>query len=279
MSDILQTFSLPVREWFIETFGEPTPPQAQGWPAIQRGDHTLILAPTGSGKTLAAFLWGINELFRDLAADGDDEEGGEAKPESQPGVRIVYISPLKALNNDIHRNLSVPLAGVRAKARELELEFPGIRTAVRSGDTPQRERRAMVNKPPHILITTPESFYLLLTSPKGRDIFRTVRTVIVDEIHTLAGNKRGVHLSLSLERLQHLAAGPVQRIGLSATIRPLDEVARFLGGNQIASLKSQMANTKYQISDISDSAAGDGRGCGLSKGARSAGGNGGRGLS
>ncbi len=254
MSEILKTFSLkafslPVREWFAETFGEPTPPQGQGWPAIQRGDHTLILAPTGSGKTLAAFLWGIDELFRELA-DGGSEESGEDRPESQPAVRIVYISPLKALNNDIHRNLGVPLAGVRAKARELGLEFPGIRTAVRSGDTPQRERRAMVNRPPHILITTPESFYLMLTSPKGRDIFRTVRTVIVDEIHTLAGNKRGVHLSLSLERLQHIAAQPVQRIGLSATIRPLDEVARFLGGSQIANDKSPISLTPRPVTVV-----------------------------
>ncbi len=223
MIDVLQTFSPPVREWFAETFGEPTPPQAQGWPAIQRGDHTLILAPTGSGKTLAAFLWGIDELFRELASHPANDESG---------VRLVYISPLKALNNDIRRNLREPLAGIRTTAHDLGLDFPHIEVAVRSGDTPQRERRAMVSSPPHILITTPESFYLILTSPKARDIFRTVHTVIVDEIHTLAGNKRGVHLSLSLERLQHLVDQPIQRIGLSATIQPLDEVARFLGGNK-----------------------------------------------
>jgi ATP-dependent Lhr-like helicase len=231
MSEILQSFSLPIREWFLETFGEPTPPQAQGWPAIQRGDHTLILAPTGSGKTLAAFLWGIDELFRELAKPPTDPPADD-QPADPPGVRIVYISPLKALNNDIQRNLRAPLAGVRKKARELGLDFPQIKVAVRSGDTPQRERRAMLSHPPHILITTPESFYLILTSPKARDILRTVRTVIVDEIHTLAGNKRGVHLSLSLERLQYVADQPIQRIGLSATIQPLDEVARFLGGNE-----------------------------------------------
>jgi ATP-dependent helicase Lhr and Lhr-like helicase len=221
MDESLSSFLAPVSSWFAETFGEPTPPQAQGWPAIQRGEHTLILAPTGSGKTLAAFLWGIDALFRELSSP-------EAKPD---GVRLIYISPLKALNNDIHRNLRRPLTGIRNKAAELSIELPPIRVAVRSGDTPQRERRAMLKQPPHILITTPESFYLLLTSPKAREMFHSVRTVIVDEIHTLAGNKRGVHLSLSLERLEGLVEQHVQRLGLSATIQPLEEVARFLGGS------------------------------------------------
>jgi len=226
----LVSFLTPVRAWFEETFGQPTPPQAQGWPVIQSGEHTLILAPTGSGKTLAAFLWGIDQLFRELAAQHNSTT--TSKQANAAGVRLVYISPLKALNNDIHRNLRLPLAGIRRKANDLGLEFPSIRVAVRSGDTPQRERQAMVRKPPHILITTPESFYLLLTSPRAREMFRNVRTVIVDEIHTLAGNKRGVHLSLSLERLQHLTSERVQRLGLSATIQPLDEVARFLGGSE-----------------------------------------------
>lgn len=226
----LSSFLPSVRAWFEDTFGEPTPPQAQGWPAIQRGDHTLILAPTGSGKTLAAFLWGIDQLFRELA-DGQDEATAR-DDENDAGVRLLYISPLKALNNDVHRNLRVPLAGIRRVAREQGYDLPPIQLAVRSGDTPQRERRAMVRQPPHILITTPESFYLLLTSPRAREMFRTVRTVIVDEIHTVAGNKRGVHLSLSLERLQRLSDRPIQRIGLSATIRPLEEVARFLGGSE-----------------------------------------------
>ncbi len=246
---LLASFLPPVRDWFAETFGDPTPPQAQGWPAIQRGEHTLILAPTGSGKTLAAFLWGIDQLFRELdesadqrisekankrASESADRRTQNPKPKTQnpiePGIRLVYISPLKALNNDIHRNLRVPLAGIRAKADKMGLDLPHLNVAVRSGDTPQRDRQAMLREPPHILITTPESLYLLLTSPKAREMFRTVHTVIVDEIHTLAGNKRGVHLSLSLERLQHLADAPIQRIGLSATIEPLDEAARFLGG-------------------------------------------------
>ena len=219
----LPSFLAPVRAWFEGAFGQPTPPQSQGWPAIQRGEHTLILAPTGSGKTLAAFLWGIDQLFRELT-ELHDETGKES---DASGVRLVYVSPLKALNNDIYRNLRVPLAGIRHAAKEMGVALPPIRVAVRSGDTPQRDRRAMVREPPQILITTPESFYLMLTSPVAREMFRTVRVVIVDEIHTLAGNKRGVHLSLSLERLAHLAERPVQRVGLSATIRPLDEVARF----------------------------------------------------
>ncbi len=254
----LASFLLPVRAWFEEAFGQPTPPQAQGWPAIQRGEHTLILAPTGSGKTLAAFLWGIDQLFRELTAPQDEATARDTPPparEKPPsaskqdisGVRLVYISPLKALNNDIHRNLRLPLAGIRRHADKLGLDFPPIRVAVRSGDTPQRERQAMLRQPPHILITTPESFYLLLTSPKARDIFRTVRTVIVDEIHTLAGNKRGVHLSLSLERLQRLAGQPIQRLGLSATIQPLDEVAHFLGGSEWCGSRSEAESQMRQM--------------------------------
>jgi len=220
MTDPLAVFAPAVRTWFSETFDQPTPPQSQGWPPIQRGENTLILAPTGSGKTLAAFLWGIDCLYAKLAA-GEEPEG----------VELVYISPLKALNNDIERNLRVPLRGIRqVDRRDSGVELPPLRVAVRTGDTPRSARQAMVRQPPHILITTPESLYLLLTSPRAREMFRSLRTVIVDEIHTLCGNKRGVHLALSLERLEHLAEGRIQRIGLSATIRPLKEVARFLGG-------------------------------------------------
>jgi len=227
--EVLDAFSLPVRAWFEKALGSPTPPQAQGWAAIQRGEHTLILAPTGSGKTLAAFLWGIDRLFREKSTDAaaPARRGRGIKPR---GVGILYISPLKALNNDVERNLRIPLEGIRETAESLGVTLPELRVGVRSGDTHQRERQAMVRRPPDILITTPESLYLLLTSPTARDILRSVHTVIVDEIHTLVGTKRGVHLALSLERLQHLAGAPIQRIGLSATIRPLEEAARFLGG-------------------------------------------------
>ena len=255
----LDLFFPPVRAWFREACGTPTPPQEQGWPVIRRGDHTLILSPTGSGKTLAAFLCEIDLLYRELMGEDDGgrttddgwdtsnvkretsnvkRETSNVNPKSQiqnprsEGVRLVYISPLKALNNDVERNLRKPLEGIRAAARHMGQQLPPLRVAVRTGDTPASDRAAMLKHPPHILITTPESLYLMLTSPKARELFRTTRTVIVDEIHTLCGNKRGVHLSLSLERLCHLADGPVQRIGLSATQKPLDEVARFLGGQQ-----------------------------------------------
>jgi len=235
MSDVLELFTPPVRAWFREACGAPTPPQEQGWPAIQRGDHTLILSPTGSGKTLAAFLCEIDRLYRDLLAESNAQSPvQDPKPQLQNpvGVRLVYVSPLKALNNDVERNLRVPLEGIRAAARRMGEHLPALRVAVRTGDTPAAARAAMLKHPPHILITTPESLYLMLTSSKARELFRAARAVIVDEIHTLCGNKRGVHLSLSLERLCALAGVPVQRIGLSATQKPLDEVARFLGGQE-----------------------------------------------
>lgn len=223
MSDPLDLFHPAVSTWFRRTYGEATPPQVHGWPAIQRGENTLILSPTGSGKTMAAFLWGISRIYTQLAE----------KPDLR-GVKLLYISPLKALNNDIERNLRVPLAGIREMAAEMGSELPPLRVAVRTGDTPSSHRQRMVRKPPHILITTPESLYLLLTSPRAREILTPIETVIVDEIHTLCGNKRGVHLGLSLERLGARTSQPFQRIGLSATQRPLDEVARFLVGQEWA---------------------------------------------
>ena len=218
--DPLDAFSAPVRGWFERSFEAPTPAQARGWPPIASGANTLICAPTGSGKTLAAFLWGIDKLSR------EPERLGQ-------GVRIVYISPLKALSYDIERNLRAPLKGIGAD----------IAVGLRTGDTPQKERQAMKRKPPDILITTPESLYLMLTS-QVREILTGLDAVIVDEIHSVAQSKRGSHLALTLERLDHLvahapvppeqdrpvAANGIQRIGLSATQRPMDVIARFLVG-------------------------------------------------
>lgn len=216
--DSLASFHPVVRAWFEESYGKPSPPQELGWPHIAAGRNALILAPTGSGKTLAAFLKCLDVIY---SGAGSGPEPG--------GVQVLYISPLKALNNDIHKNLEVPLEGIRHKAVEMGVDLPQLRTAVRTGDTPAAQRQAMVRRPPHVLITTPESLYLLLTS-QARRILRTVRYVIVDEIHAVCGTKRGVHLSLSLERLEALLPAPPVRIGLSATQRPLEEIARYLGG-------------------------------------------------
>ncbi|MBI4662602.1 MAG: DEAD/DEAH box helicase [Verrucomicrobia bacterium] len=214
-------FHPAVEEWFRRRFGTPTPPQAQGWPAIQSGRHVLLSAPTGSGKTLAAFLSALDGLFREASAGGLPDE-----------TRVVYVSPLKALSNDIHKNLAEPLAGIRAVFAQRGPAVPEVRAEVRTGDTPSNKRRAIAKKPPHILVTTPESLYLLLTSNSGRNLLRTVRTLIVDEIHAVVSNRRGAHLAISMERLEALAGRPLQRIGLSATQRPIDEVARFLVGSR-----------------------------------------------
>jgi len=216
---MLPRFHPVVRRWFKETLGKPSDPQRQGWPAIAGGAHTLILAPTGTGKTLAAFLWELN----DLIVRG-------AKESLPNAVQLLYISPLKALNNDIQRNLDRPLAELRERFAAEGKEFPEIRVAVRTGDTPAAARARMLRKSPHILITTPESLNIMLTTLKGRGMFSGVRAVIVDEIHAIAGTKRGAHLALTLERLEAVVEKPPQRIGLSATQRPLDEIARFLGG-------------------------------------------------
>lgn len=208
-----------IRKWFAETLGKPSEPQRMGWPAIAGGSHTLILAPTGTGKTLAAFLWELNALIK---------EGVKAPLGN--GVHLLYISPLKALNNDIQRNLEMPLAELRRRFEAEGKSFPEIRVAVRTGDTPASARARMLRKSPHILITTPESLNIMLTSLRGRGMFHSTRAVIVDEIHAIAGSKRGSHLALTLERLEALTETAPQRIGLSATQRPLDEVARFLGG-------------------------------------------------
>src|SRR5438270_9130835 len=201
----LEPFSPRTRKWFEAAFERPTAAQEQAWPAIASGEHVLISAPTGSGKTLAAFLWGIDQLVAD--------------EEPRDGIGLVYVSPLKALSYDIDRNLRAPLRGIGAD----------LKVAVRTGDTPQRERQAMLRQPPDILITTPESLYLMLTS-RAQQLFAGARWCIVDEIHAVAATKRGAHLALTLERLTEAAGSELQRIGLSATQKPLEEIGRFLVG-------------------------------------------------
>ncbi|MBU6287789.1 MAG: DEAD/DEAH box helicase, partial [Chloroflexi bacterium] len=265
----LAPFLAPTRSWFARAFGAPTIAQAVGWPAIAAGDHVLVVSPTGSGKTLTAFLWALDDLWRELGAHigvdrrragmpADPEarastpEGRASTPEGRastqgetpagdegcvptpaprrrrpapgdppPGVRVLYVSPLKALNHDVARNLEVPLAGIAREAQAMGLALPEIEVGIRTGDTPSAERARHARRPPHVMITTPESLYLLLTSSGASRMFATTRAVIVDEIHTLVGTKRGAHLALSLERLEAMAAVPPQRIGLSATVRPL----------------------------------------------------------
>jgi ATP-dependent Lhr-like helicase len=215
---MLSQFDPLIEEWFREQFGEPTEPQIQGWPAIRQGDDVLISAPTGSGKTFAAFLICIDQLIREA-------RNGELPNET----RVVYVSPLKALSNDVRKNLDTPLAQIRELAEKRGVPLGEIRTAVRTGDTPMWERQQMGRKPPHILVTTPESLYILITAERSRANLQTTRTVIVDEIHAIADDKRGSHLALTLARLDALVQTRPQRIGLSATVKPIEEVGNFLG--------------------------------------------------
>src|SRR6266511_1050766 len=218
--DPLSVSSHATRVWFERTFDAPTPPQVLGWPAIASGGHVLIQAPTGSGKTLTAFLYGIDRLN---ATPGDR-------------LRLLYVSPLKALNYDIERNLRGPLAGLESD----------LRVAVRTGDTPQKERRELLRDPPDILITTPESLFLMLTS-QAREILGGVETLILDEVHAVAGTKRGAHMALSVERLESLVERSFQRIGLSATQRPLEEIGRFVSGGRPIELVDSGTRKKLDL--------------------------------
>jgi ATP-dependent helicase Lhr and Lhr-like helicase len=215
----LTPFHPVLQRWFSETIGVPTTVQLRGWEAIRARRHTLIAAPTGSGKTLAAFLTALDDLYVESLTNPLPDE-----------VRVVYVSPLKALSADIHKNLAEPRRGIKRIAEEMGLEAPRITAAVRTGDTTASERAAMLRKPPHILVTTPESLYLLLTAERSREMLRTARTVIVDEIHAVIGTRRGAHLGITLERLQQVAEQPLLRLGLSATQKPIEEVAKYLAG-------------------------------------------------
>ncbi|TYB58636.1 ATP-dependent helicase [Nonomuraea sp. PA05] len=258
MSSLAQ-FSQVTRQWFAGAFHAPTAAQEGAWESISRGDHTLVVAPTGSGKTLAAFLWSLDRLAAAPKTRADERAHEQERAQEQEqaqeqkraqsrkkkreekqegerkGTRVLYVSPLKALAVDVERNLRAPLAGLKQTARRLGLPVPEISVAIRSGDTPAEDRRRFAAKPSDILITTPESLFLLLTS-QAREALRDVETVIVDEVHAVAGTKRGAHLALSLERLDALLERPAQRVGLSATVRPVSEVAAFLGGTRPATV-------------------------------------------
>ncbi|MCK2024546.1 ATP-dependent helicase [Microbacterium sp. kSW2-24] len=248
MSDVLERFTPPTQDWFRGAFPAPTPAQAGAWEAISAGKHALVVAPTGSGKTLSAFLWAIDSVFRERMAEPD---APAKKKDDAPRTRILYISPLKALGVDVERNLRSPLVGIGQSARRLGAPSPTVTVGVRSGDTTSSDRRKLVSDPPDILITTPESLYLMLTSRAGETL-RGVHTVIIDEVHAVAATKRGAHLAVSLERLDALrssygAEAPAQRIGLSATVRPIDEVARFLGGSAPVEIVAPRASKTFEL--------------------------------
>ena len=261
---VLERFTPATRAWFEGAFAAPTPAQIGAWDAISTQRHALVVAPTGSGKTLSAFLWALDSFARtatdimDSALPGLQEQlPATSKTTGSGGTRVLYISPLKALGVDVERNLRAPLVGIRATAAHLGLAIPQVSVGVRSGDTPANERRKLVTHPPDILITTPESLYLMLTS-KARESLTQVHTVILDEVHAVAGTKRGAHLALSLERLDDLLATPAQRIGLSATVEPREEVARFLGGNAPVSIiappitKTWDLSVRVPVEDMTD---------------------------
>ncbi len=231
----LSLFHPAVNSWFNQQFSEPSEIQKQAWPLIKAAKNTLISAPTGSGKTLAAFMAAINDLVEQI-------QNGRLENVTQ----VVYVSPLKALSNDIHRNLQEPLKGIQIELEDKSKAPPKIRAAVRTGDTPPSQRTAMTKNPPHILVTTPESLYLLLTSKNGRKMLSTVHTSIVDEIHAIVGNKRGSHLAISMERLEQITAGRLARIGMSATQKPIDKVAAYLTGSDKPGADCNIVDTGHQ---------------------------------
>ncbi|WP_244461256.1 DEAD/DEAH box helicase, partial [Microbispora triticiradicis] len=260
----LDGFSPVTREWFTGAFATPTSAQEGAWSSIARGENTLVVAPTGSGKTLAAFLWAIDRLAVEHATGRGETAGPRDRHGGSPGrrsggaggrakageparpCRVVYVSPLKALAVDVERNLRAPLTGIRQTALRMGLPAPDISVAIRSGDTAAEERRRFAARPSDILITTPESLFLLLTS-QAREALRGVQTVIVDEVHAVASTKRGAHLALTLERLDALLPAPAQRIGLSATVRPVEEVAAFLGGTRPATVVQPPAEKVIEV--------------------------------
>ncbi|WP_409343843.1 DEAD/DEAH box helicase [Paenibacillus sp. MBLB4367] len=262
MSDFdITAFHPVIDEWFTHKFGQPTDVQRQAWASLAAGEHTLIAAPTGSGKTLAALLPCVNRIVTDKEreaavadatsplADRTSGTGGSGSESRTPGVRLLYITPLKALNNDIHHHVIGFAEEMAETAAASGRVWPGLRIGVRTGDTPQSTRASMLRQPPDVLITTPESFYIMLTSPKGRDILRTVEQIVIDEIHDLAADKRGLHLSVTLERLVEWCWRSPQRIGVSATIRPLETVARYLGGWEVGSESAADSGEERETSD------------------------------
>ncbi|WP_295787823.1 ATP-dependent helicase [uncultured Microbacterium sp.] len=255
MADVLQKFGPATQDWFRGAFSAPTNAQKGAWESVSSGRNALVVAPTGSGKTLSAFLFAIDRVFREkgpevapVAPRGRGRRTAAAKTPT-PNTRILYISPLKALGVDVERNLRSPLVGIGQSARRLGIDVPNVTVGVRSGDTSSSDRRKLVTDPPDILITTPESLYLMLTS-QAAETLRGVHTVIIDEVHAVAATKRGAHLAVSLERLDALLDSPAQRIGLSATVRPIDEVARFLGGSQPVDIVAPKATKAFDLSVV-----------------------------
>lgn len=247
MSHVLSRFGAATRKWFTDVFSAPTVAQSGAWESISDGKHTLVIAPTGSGKTLAAFLWALDRLHHaELDAPALPGLESDADHPAGNGTKVLYISPLKALGVDVERNLRSPLAGIRATAHEMGLSQPSVSVGVRSGDTPANDRRKLLKDPPEILITTPESLYLMLTS-QARKTLSQVHTVIIDEVHAIANTKRGTHMALSLERLDALLPTPAQRIGLSATVEPPEEVARFLAGSAPVNIVRPESTKKWEL--------------------------------